>query len=628
MIASCRLAALPLLLIGLAVIAALALSACSNGESAVRGPAATPTGSPAATAPQVPEPTGASGEEETSEPERPATPIPTAAPSPTATPEPWPQRMEGFPYAGQLEIEVHWRLQEAYQAFSNSEQECIEIEFDEGHLRELLETPVVSVLNLDILDQAAIYNCLKRQTAADLFLAALLGYGLTVGDTEVPEEGLQCIKASMALIDTRAIVAADLPDASPDQKARGEAAAEAFSRETASCMERHGLLAENKEDAGPPPPEDALLWEFSTGEQLRDSSDFLMLASAVTQGTVYAASGWGQVYALDAKTGQVRWHVDLGAQLSPPPVVAGPAVFLEGIDQYYVLDTTTGNPLPEAGTEGGQIQSAKLKDGTVYVSTVSAEGRTTLRAFDSGTGEMLWESDPRTWEIDVLIFPLTVHGDHTYVSDGPRVHSLASETGSQVWTFSASNIVPVPPTVSDGVVYIQSYERVHAVDESTGRLLWESQEEYGNVWGKPPYIVEDVWPLVSAGRLRALDAVTGMLLWPFEEDHVNWISGVADGMVLVQGRESFYALDATTGQEKWSRDSSWKLPQVTVADGVIYANAVTGDLHTLDLQSGEPLWTQRIGYYLAPEYGLYRVVDGVVYATHREGVRAYRAPSP
>ena len=97
------------------LVIALALSACGNGETSAPDPAATPTGSPAATAPQEPEPTGAAEEEETPAPpattspaatapqepeptgtaegeETPAPPAPTVAPSPeptaTATPEP------------------------------------------------------------------------------------------------------------------------------------------------------------------------------------------------------------------------------------------------------------------------------------------------------------------------------------------------------------------------------------------------------------------------------------------------------------------------------------------------------------------------------------------------------------
>ena len=89
MAASRLLAALPLLLIGLAVIAALALSACSNGETAVPGPAATPTGSPAATAPQEPEPTHS-----TPEPTAAATATPSPEPAATATPEPAPPTPE------------------------------------------------------------------------------------------------------------------------------------------------------------------------------------------------------------------------------------------------------------------------------------------------------------------------------------------------------------------------------------------------------------------------------------------------------------------------------------------------------------------------------------------------------
>ena len=68
------------------LVIALALSACSNDETAVPNAAATPTGSPAATAPQEPDPTGTTVEEGTPVPERPTTsPAPPAPTSPAST---------------------------------------------------------------------------------------------------------------------------------------------------------------------------------------------------------------------------------------------------------------------------------------------------------------------------------------------------------------------------------------------------------------------------------------------------------------------------------------------------------------------------------------------------------------
>ena len=342
--------------------------------------------------------------------------------------------------------------------------------------------------------------------------------------------------------------------------------------------------SETPEPPGPPPPEDALLWEFSTGEQPRDSGDFLMLASAVTQGTVYAASGSGQVYALDATTGQVRWHTELDAQLYPPPVVGDSKVYLRSIEVYYTLDANTGEVL-ETSEERGP--------------------RHTEPPSDPETG--------RTYQLDVGLPP------------GTRVHAVDAATGTRIWTYDVGSIVPVAPTQSGGTLLVRSYEGVHALDESTGELLWEAEWEF--VGDHPSYVVDGIWAVAGDGTVTALDARTGKRLWSFGEDRIIRIAGAADGMVLAKGSQGFYGIEAATGQKKWSLNNDWRVYHVTVADGVIYANVVTGDLHTLDLQTGEPIWTQRIGYYLAPEYGLYRVVDGVVYVTHREIVRAYRAPT-
>ena len=59
-------------------------------------------------------------------------------------------------------------------------------------------------------------------------------------------------------------------------------------------------------------------------------------------------------------------------------------------------------------------------------------------------------------------------------------------------------------------------------------------------------------------------------------------------MVMVDGRLGFYGIEAATGKKNWSLNNDWQVGLVTVADGVVYANTVTGDLRTLNLQTGEP----------------------------------------
>ena len=331
---------------------------------------------------------------------------------------------------------------------------------------------------------------------------------------------------------------------------------------------------------GPPPRDDALLWEFSAS----DPGGRLMLASTLEQGTIYAASGFGRVYALNAKTGELRWSARIDDQLSPPPVVVESAVYLEGVDDYYALDASTGDRLETTDVPDKRALFRRLH----RPATATAGGR-------------------------------------SYHLRDSQVYAVDLATESQVWTYDTGAFVPLPPVAWNGMVFARSHEGAHALDGSTGELVWISDEEYGGL-DQPPLIVDGVWPLAGDGVLRARDAATGQLLWSFDEDIVNSVVAVADGMILAYASSGFYALDAATGEVVWGLGKDWNIYQVTVADGIMYANTVDGYLHAVNVQTGVPLWSIRIGHYLAPEYGLYRVADGVVYVTHETGVHAYKAP--
>ena len=515
------------------LVIALTLSACINSQTAVPGPAATP------------------------EPEGTATPAPT--PEETRPPEPGPS-----------EQDTALPLQETYNALSGPEQECIQDQLGEENLEIFLRTPVGGLYDHpEQWQPAAIFGCLKRETANDLFMA------FVQTDPQASEAVRACVRNLLEEIDIAKAAWGFLESATDEQITQATMLLIGLQ----ACFEDHGPSADSPEPPGPPPPEHALLWEF----KMPDTGDFPMIAATITGGTLFIASRPGQVYALEAETGKVRWHTELDAEFYPPPVVRDSKIYVDSISDYYTLDANTGEVL-----ETNEGQGPRHTDPP-----------------DPETG--------RTYRLEGGLPP------------GTRVHAVDAATGTRVWTYDVGSIVPVAPTQSGGTVFVRSYEGVHALDESTGKLLWETEWEY--VGDYPSHIVDGIWPVAGDGTLTALDARTGKRLWSFEEDRINHIAGAADGMVLAAGNLGFYGIEAATGQKKWSLNKDWGVFYVTVADGVIYANVLTGDLHTLDLQTGEPLWTQRIGYYLGPEYGLYRVVDGVVYVTHREGVRAYRAPA-
>ncbi len=541
----------------LIVLMATILS-CSNGETAAPDPAAAPTESPPATAPHEPDPTGTMSSATTPAPKGAVTPTPT--PDGPGTPDPGPSEPNTAPL-----------LQETYNLLSGPEQECLRGQLGEENLEIFVRTPVGGLFDHpEHWQPATIFDCLNRQTANDLFMA------LYEANSQDSEAALACVRNFLEEIDI-AKAASGLNESATDEQ---KFWASRLAIGLIDCAEDHGPAADSPEPPGPPPPEDALLWEFKIPQT--EANSFPGIAPTTRGGTLFLVSPLGQVYALDAKTGELRWQTELdNRQLYPPPVVTASKVFVDGIREYYALDVNTGELLET--NEGKGPQRALWPDPD------------TGRVYRTGGG----------------------------IPPGGWVHAVDAATGTVAWTYDTGSIVIPAPTHFGGTVLVRSYEGVHALDESTGKLLWETEWEY--VGDFPPQVVDGIWPVAGDGNVTGLDARTGQRLWSFEEDHISMVAGAADGMVLAAGNLGFYAIEAATGQKKWSLNKDWGVVRVTVADGVIYSHTSRSDLHALDLQTGEPLRTQRIGF-LSPD-GRYHVADGVVYIAHREGVRAYRAPA-
>ena len=482
------------------------------------------------------------------------------------------------------------------------------------------------VAGIDVAAYAAVYEDSDQyeeltisllSCVPDLFIVAILAeFGF--GQPDLSEEELACIEELVADTDLAEIVAASLPDASPESADQ----LELFGIGVLGCLPAL-LLPESEEPAaGPPPPDDSLLWQFSTGSP----GEVVIVSPIVANGMVYAGSYEGFVYAVDARTGELEWVAWTEGPLSPPPQVAGGVVL---VDYLGALDATTGDLLwSDESAQIGSISAALLSDGTVYIPAGERDDFN-VRGIDALSGEQLWETDvPRSTDLP-LLFPLTALGSNVYVSDEFQLHALESATGRLVWSFDAGDIFQGPPSASNGVVHLRSYTATYALDESTGEELWRYEVDYGGLSDRPPYIVDGVWPIVGLGVLHALDAATGQPLWSFEEDYVFHVSGVGNGMVFVAGALGFYALDAETGDEMWRLGADRELGEVTVVDGVLYANSLSGYLHMLDASTGGPIWSVDIGYHLGGVDDPYLVSGGVVYVGYQlddSGIYAFTAP--
>ena len=222
---------------------------------------------------------------------------------------------------------------------------------------------------------------------------------------------------------------------------------------------------------------------------------------------------------------------------------------------------------------------------------------------------------------------------------GPAVPALTPTppepaAGWRPWRFRMSNDVWGTPSVADELVYVTSFE-VHALDVATGRrrfktrdVAWSMAVADGRIHasdGPTLFALDcregaDLWRLQTdawvyslkaergtvvtgtrGGGVQAWEASNGQKLWELTGAQVDFESPEAgpalyDGTVYVWQDARLKALDARTGDERWSYPigdaaSCGGVP-VRVAqahDGYVYVSAGTRVL-ALDVVSGLVRW--------------------------------------
>jgi len=204
------------------------------------------------------------------------------------------------------------------------------------------------------------------------------------------------------------------------------------------------------------------------------------------------------------------------------------------------------------------------------------------------------------------------------------------------WRYDAGTpTLNASPVVGDGVVYVPGSGDpglVHAVDAATGETVWEF-EPAGYATCAPALVNGALYFGTWGKQFYAVDAESGEPRWsrdvghrfgqssPAVVDGTVYVGTIGDGPLVVSGPEdeeqfeacAFLALDAETGDLQWQyrefdeRDNVESSP--AVADGRVYFGGEEA-LYALDAATGEVAWTRDVPTH--PESSP-AVVDGVVY---------------
>jgi outer membrane protein assembly factor BamB len=242
---------------------------------------------------------------------------------------------------------------------------------------------------------------------------------------------------------------------------------------------------------------------------------------------VFAATGYGQLVALDAGSGAVIWNKDIGAPARQAPAASGDVVV--AVTQTGEVHAAAQGDGEERWTYSGIAENSGLlafanpaiAGGTVIVPFTSGE----VMALDLKSGEPKWiEGVTRSYRTravsgfaDVAASPV-VAGDMVYASGvSGRLVASKLRTGERVWEQDVGSLHT--PVVSGGAVFLIDIEdRMVAIDRRNGEALWRTV--LPNVEGKKkrinwagPVLANGVLVAVSSdGRMIRIDAASGRVV--------------------------------------------------------------------------------------------------------------------
>ncbi|MFP8956746.1 PQQ-binding-like beta-propeller repeat protein [Natrialbaceae archaeon A-CW3] len=284
-------------------------------------------------------------------------------------------------------------------------------------------------------------------------------------------------------------------------------------------------------------------WDFGVGYGIETSSrpDFF---AETDSGTVYVADSDGNVFAVDVASGEEEWRADTGSRVTTELSVVDDTLFFGAFGsetdqpgnsdiEYYVsaLDATTGEERwrftvnPDPDTESPRLEFVTVIDGAVFAGTDDCYDHPTcasLYALDAISGEKVWQfeadnSVDTVTEADGMLYVGTALGQ----GDEGFVHAIDPETGTELWSFHAGNLLLSTITVIEDSLFVVS------------RTDTDFEDAY---------------------RLNALDTTTGEERWNFIADSDVSEPRFADGSVFVSAdRETVHALDS--GVEDSSEDN-------------------------------------------------------------------------
>ncbi len=254
---------------------------------------------------------------------------------------------------------------------------------------------------------------------------------------------------------------------------------------------------------------------------------------AVSNGRVYVATGFGEITALDARSGGEIWTQDLDAPGASAPTVSGGLVYIVGRDSTaWALETSNGrvrwqaNGTPSVSAFAGGAGAAVSGDLVVLPfdsgEVIGAFPKAGLRRWSTSvSGSRVGSAT--AFVSDIAGDPV-IDGNRVYVGNlAGRTAAIETFTGDRIWTATEGAVSPVWPT-GNSVFLVNDRGELVRLNAADGTAVWRTalpSHVDSGLFGRTRTYYAHYGPVLAGGRLivassdgaiRAFDPVSGALV--------------------------------------------------------------------------------------------------------------------
>lgn len=296
------------------------------------------------------------------------------------------------------------------------------------------------------------------------------------------------------------------------------------------------------------------VWETPVKAEKQNANSTFGGGASYDDGVVYVTNGVGEVAALDAANGAVKWRVKPAGPLRGSPTVAfGQVMAMTQDNQIVTLNAADGVVLWNENASVGQtnvfgVASPAAGQGTIVAGYSSGE----LVAYRYENGRQLWADALARTSIatsvstltDIDADPIIERGRVFALGQGGRMAAYELVTGQRVWELNLAGI-STPAIAGDWIFTLTDEAKLLCIAKSNGKVRWMTQlPRYRNEKKKKNQIL---WtgPVLAGNRLWIANSRGEVMHASVTDGTVSEFTklGAAVSLAPVVANQTLYILD-------------------------------------------------------------------------------------